>query len=898
MPEAIDWAGEIERRLNPLGLPPPREAEIVEELAIHLEQQYESLLAGGASAGESRRAALAGLSGMIAEMRSVEHTAAPESLGPGSTRRQGPLPEVWRDLRYAVRVLMKSPGFTTLALLSLALGIGGNAAIFSIVSAVLIRPLPYQDPARLVRAANDGYYPPGGLVALQQRSRTMELAGFSPGLELNLTGGGEAWRLAGCSVSANFFDVLGARAEIGRGYGLGDDHPGQDRLVVLSHATWQEKFGGDPAIIGRVISLGGVDRQIVGIMPPSFAFPDDTTQFWIPLHLDSRDPGAYWARGYMPVVGRMRAGATLLQAQRETQALTRQMVTLFPFPMPRNWNAQATVVPLQQFLAGSVRGRLVVLQCAAGLVLLIACVNVASLLLARAASRHKEFAIRAALGASRGRIARQLLTESLALALAGGALGIALAFAAFSFLKASLPSDTFGLAHIQIGWEALAFAGLLALATGMVFGLAPALSALRSDLAGAIKSGGRAAGTIRTRIRGMLIVGEVALAVMLAVGAGLLIKSLWRLAHENPGFEPEHILTVRVSANPSFCRQRSACISLFGELARRATDLPGVREAAAANTVPMAADVPSVPVAVEGHPYIPGHSMWPMFWAGAVTPSYFHLMHIPILAGRGFAGTDAETAAPVAIVSAATARRYWPGQNPIGKHIRPVFDGNWKTVVGVAADVRQYDLANHSPDFIKGALYMPYAQSVNNDRQIPAAMMLIVRTGGESAALPGRIRGLVRDLDPGVPVSELRSLDSVVADSARQPRSMAWLFAAFAGAALILAAIGTYGVVSYSTAQRTFEIGMRVTLGASRGSIFSMVLGQSVQLVAAGLGSGILASLALTRMLAAFLYGTTATDAVTFLAVSGLLIAVGLLAGYVPARRAAGVDPIAALRQE
>jgi putative ABC transport system permease protein len=508
-------------------------------------------------------------------------------------------------------------------------------------------------------------------------------------------------------------------------------------------------------------------------------------------------------------------------------------------------------------------------------------------------------AVRAALGASRGRIARQLLTESVTLALAGGALGIALALSAFSLLKLALPADTAGLSNAHMGWEAMLFASLLSLLTGLAFGLAPALSASRHDLAGTIKMGGqRAAGTARARMRSALIMGEVAVAVVLAVGAGLLIKSLWMLARVNPGFEPEHILTLRVSPNQSVCRDRAACIALFHELVRRTAEIPGVHGVAAANTIPMAADVPSIPVAVEGHPYVPGHTMWPMFWAGAVTPLYFHLMQIPILAGRGFADSDGEKSAPVVIVSAAMARRYWLGQNPIGKHIRPVFEANWRTVIGVAGDVRQYDLANHSPDYIRGAMYMPYPQSVTNERQLPAAMTLIVRTGGDPTALPGRIRGLVRDLNPDVPVSEIRTLESLVDASTQQSRSMTWLFITFAGAALLLAAIGTYGVVSYSTAQRTFEIGMRAALGASRRNIFGLVLGQSLRLAITGLIVGIIASVILTRMLAAFLYGTAATDPMTFLAVCGVLVTVALVAGYVPARRAASIDPSTALRVE
>jgi putative ABC transport system permease protein len=900
MPGSSTWHEEIRRRLEGLRLPPAREAEIVEELAQHLEDEYQRAATLGAGEAEARRQALAGLHDrrLLEGLHAVERTAT-EAVVPGKARGAGMVADLWQDVRYGTRMFAKNPGFTALAALSLALGIGGNAAMFSIVSAVLIRPLPYPESSRLVQASNTGFYPPGGLVALQEQSRTMDVAGCKPGIDLNLTGSGEAWRLTGSAASANLFTVLGVEAQLGRAFRGGDDRPGQDNIAILSDSLWRERFAGDPQAIGRHITLGGVDRQVVGIMPARFAFPDAATRFWIPLHLDPRDQNAYWAQNFMPVVARLRPGATLAQAQREIASLSRQMIALYPYPMGRNFNAKSTVVPLQEFLVTDLRSRLLVLQCAIGLVLLIACANVANLLLARAASRQKEMALRTALGAARGRIVRQLLTESVMLALAGGTVGVLLAGWGASALRLALPPGAAGWSDFRIGWQVLLLTGALSVVTGLCFGLAPALMVFGKDLAGILKLGGqRSSGSARAGFRNALIVAEVAVAVVLSVGAGLLIRSLWKLAQVNPGFRPQHILTLRISPNQSLCRERSACIALYDELLRRAQSIPLVSDAAAANTLPLSDTIPAIPVVVEGQPFKPTEQTAPLVWAGAVTPEYFRLMQIPILAGRGLTAADGEQAAPVIVVSAATAHRYWPGENPIGKHIRPVFQDAWRTVVGVAGDVRQYDLANRAPNFITGAMYMPYTQSVDSDRGLPAAMTLIVRTGGDPADVAGRIHELAGDLNPDVPVSEIRTMESLVDASTQQPRSMAWLFAAFAGIALLLAAVGAYGVVSWSTAQRTFEIGMRVALGAPRRTVFLLVLGQSLRLVTAGLALGVAASFALTRALAAFLYATASWDALTFCCVSALLLGVALLAGYFPARRAASVDPLIALRAE
>ena len=806
-----------------------------------------------------------------------------------------------QDTRYALRMLAKRPGFTAVATITLALGIGGNAAMFSLVDGVLLRPLQYSEPGRLVRIT--GYYPTGAVVALQELSRTMEVAAYSDkpenGSDFNLAGQGEAVHLAGSVVSANLFSVLGAGARLGRTFRPGEDRAGADRLAILSHALWRNKFASDPSVIGRVIKVNGVDRRVIGVMPPDFSFLIPGVQLWIPLHIDPTDPDASWGHGFMPAIGRLRPGATLEQARNEIRSMIAQIIPMFPYTIAQSWNADATVLPLQQDLVGDVRGKLLVLLGAVGIVLLMACVNVASLLLSQAAARGKEIALRAALGAARGRIVRQLLTESVVLALAGGGLGLGLAFSALSVLKTFLPADTPRLAEVGMDWQVFAFVAAISLVSGVAFGLAPALRASSQNLSESVKVGGRrSTDSVGINLRSGLIAAEVALAVVLVVAAGLLMKTLWRLMQVNPGFRGEHLLAVRVTPDASSCQDRAACVALYEELLRRAGEMTGVREVAASNTMPLIGEVPYVVAEMEEHPLREGEALAPLLWAGAVTPDYFHLMGISLITGREFADSDSEKSAGSVIVSAATARRYWPGENPVGKHIRMVWDNDWRTVVGVVSDVRQFNLADRPLDWLQGALYMPYPQSVGANQKLPTAMYLVARTSGEMAHYGRNIRDLVSSVNPNVPVGEVRTLKGIVSDSAAQPRSMMWLFVCFGGVAMLLAAIGTYGVVTYSTSQRTFEIGMRMALGASRGSVFRLVLGQSVKLVLTGLAVGVPAALALTRLLATFLYGVTPTDPLTFLAVGSLLVAIAAVAGYVPARGASKVDPMAALRCE
>jgi putative ABC transport system permease protein len=805
------------------------------------------------------------------------------------------LENLWQDLRHGCRTLARNPGFTAVAVVSLALGIGGNSAMFSIVNGVLLQPLPYPAPERLIRVT--GYYPKGALEVLRQDSRTMDIAGYQPGSEMNLTGQGEALRLEGATVSANFFSILGAQAGIGRTFEVGEDVPGRDRLAILSHALWQKKFGADPAIVGRMLAIDGVNREVVGVMPAGFGFPSFEEQLWVPLRMDSREAEDFWGKGFMPALGRLRPGANIAQAQNELRPLIARAITRFSYPMARTWNADAAVLSLQEDLVHDVRRKLILLLCAMGFVLLIACANVASLLLSRSVARAKEIALRVSLGASRGRLLRQLLTESVVLALAGGGLGLALTFLFLTVLKSALGAETPRLSEAAVDWRSLGFVALLAILSGLISGLVPALTASRVNLAGSIKTGGqRSRGGAGVRLRSSLVACEVALTVVLVAGAGLLIKSLWRLTQVNPGFQPEQILTVRISPSPSLCKERAACVAFYDELLRRVRSISGVSEVAAVNAIPLSTDVPAVVVDVEGHPRKPAENLAPTPWAGAITPDYFRMMRIPLLAGRAFSEADGLKAPGVVLVSASTARRYWPNENPVGKHIKTVWEQQWRTVVGVVADVRQYDLANHTPDWIKGTIYMPYPQATDLTEGIPATMNLLFRTTGDAGRAAMEVRQLAASVNPNVPVGEVRSMEAVVSTSTSQSRSIMWLFVAFAGSALILAAIGVYGVVSFSAAQRTYEIGVRVALGATRSSVFSMVLGQGLRLVLAGLAAGVVASLLVTRMLTTLLYGVAATDPVTFLGVGVLLIATAALAGYLPARKASRIDPLTALR--
>lgn len=805
------------------------------------------------------------------------------------------------DLRFAMRSLKRSPGFAIVAVLTLALGIGANSAIFSLVNGILLKPLAFAAPERLVSVAEssvDDVFPQGAVVAMQKNLRTMDVVGFSDIGGLNLTGVGEPVRLQGSAVSANLFSVLGVKPELGRSFRAGEDQPGQDNVVILSHELWEQKFGGDPNVIGKVIALEGTGRQIVGVMPAGFQLASAKVQFWIPLDLDSRNVGAYWGSGFMPVVGRLRRGVTMEQAQAEIRSSVPKLRGMFPWRMPDALWADAGVIPLEQGLVGDASAKLLILLSAVGLVLLIACANVANLLLARAAVRQREMAVRAALGASRWRICRQLLTESVLLGICGGAVGILLALNGLGWLKSILPADTPRLASVTIDWRVVTFTAAVAILAGVIFGLVPALHTSKIDLTESLKTGGQqaaAAGASR-RLRNALGVAEIAIAVVLVIGAGLLVRSLWLLAHVNPGFRTESIVTARVTPNEKFCAEFARCQNFYDGLIARLRAMPGVRDAAAASMVPLDFVNWGYAAEMEGHPYVPGQ-VAPTVLETAITPGYLRLMGIPLLQGRAFTEADSATgAASVALVTAATAKLYWPGESAVGKHIRPVFDKTWTTIVGVVGDVSEASLASKWPDWAGGSIYEPYG---NGRGKLPLTQMsIVVRTTGGQSGIAEGIRRAVAALNPDAPVSEMKTLSTIVSQSMAGPRSTMSLFAIFAGLALLLGIVGIYSVVSYSVAQRTAEIGVRMALGAQRRDVLRMILGEGARMALIGVGIGVAGAFAATRLMASLLYGVTASDPATFAAVAALLVIVTLGACYVPARRAMRLDPIKALRYE
>jgi putative ABC transport system permease protein len=803
-----------------------------------------------------------------------------------------------QEIRFGLRVLRKNPGFAAVAVLTLALGIGANSTIFSLVSGVLFRPLPYAQPEQLVSIRAS--YPRGAFVAMREQVHTMDVATYAEGHEFNLAGTGEPVRLTATLVSAELFSVLGANPELGRAFHPGEDAVGKDNFVVISHALWQNRFASDSSIVGRVIQIEGEGREVLGVMPADFRFPSSKTQIWLPLHNDPSNTLAYWAGDFMPVIARLRPNATIASAAAEIRLFQSHVGELFPFRMPPQWNADVAVLPLQSSLVADVRDRLLMLLAAVVLILLIACANVANLILSRAATREKEFGIRAALGAGRDRIVRQSLTESVLLGLIGGACGMLVANVGLLALKTTLPSDTPRLMDARIDWRVLLFTGGLSLLTGTIFGLAPALQSVRSGFTEVLKSGARESTlSASQRVRSSLAIAEIGLAALLIIAAGLLVRSFWALSHVNPGFRAEHVVTARITPNQSFCNDPSRCLAFYRNVLEQVRSRPGVSEVALVNTLPLNGRVSKRSLQIENLSSSTGEVILPLFWLHVVTPDYFRVMGIPLQSGRWFSQADESVNAAVAVLSAESAQRFWPGQDAVGKHIRFAGDTEWRTVVGVIGDVRDYDLQRTIPDYMRGTVYVPYNLKATGElRQIPSEMTIAVRTAESDSQVGTMLLAVVSVANPEIPVSELKTMRAVFVDAAATPASTASLFIAFAALALVLGMVGIYGVLAFLVSRRSREIGIRLAMGAQRQSVFWMVLKEGAKFYFAGVTLGLIGAFATTRLLASELYGVSALDPLTYVVVAVVMALVTILACCIPARRAMRVDPLVALRCE
>jgi predicted permease len=803
-----------------------------------------------------------------------------------------------QDVHFAARALSRRPAFLTITVITLALGIGANAAIFSIVDAALLKPLPYADPDRLVSVWPDGAMMPGVFVQVRDRTRTLSpIAGYSDGLAVSMTGTSEPARLVQSDVTSRFFDVLGVGAEVGRTFLDGEDQPGRDRIVVLGHALWQQEFGADPQVIGRSVRINGIARTVVGVMPSGFRFPTPAVDLWVPVSLDASPAniGPYWGTSHLNVIGRLRSDVSVRQAEQDVAVLVDRSRTSFPWRMADAWGKGVTVVPLDRKVVGDVGPMLLVLFGAVAVVLLIACVNVANLLLSRAAVREREMAIRASLGAGRGRIVRQLLTESVMLALLGGAVGIAVGAVGMRALLLLLPAGMPRITEVSIDGRVLAFTALTALLTGVCFGLAPALRATQPTLQTVLGATRNAGGSFaRRRLSEWLVVAQIGLGVVLVIGAGLLIKSFWRLHQVELGFRPEQVIAADIPI-PSFPSDTATrALAFFNAVLEQSRAIPGVRSAAVASVLPFGGSGSmqnSFAAEIEAHPQPPGAPA-PMLVRTVVSEDYFTTLGIPLLRGRGLTAGDREGTPAVTLVDDLTARRLWPNADAMGQRFRPVWMKPWMTVVGIVGTVKRDSLSSAG----EVSIYLPMSNT--GGFWFPTQMTLIVRADGDAPTIAARLRAAVAAVDPSVPVNAVRPLDDLVSTSAARARFTMVLLATFAAVALALGAVGIYGVIAFAVARRTREIGVRMALGARATDVLRMVLREGGVLVAAGVTLGIVGAFAGSRVLARFLFGVTPSDPSVFVAVPALLGLVAVGACLIPARRAARVDPMVALRGE
>jgi predicted permease len=804
-----------------------------------------------------------------------------------------------KDISYALRGLRKRPGFTLVALLTLALGIGANASIFSVVNAVLLQPLKFKDPDRLFIVWEDAAFAgfpqntpaPANFIDWKTQNRSFEdmaAIGFS---SFNLTGDGEPERLSAHSVTANLFPLLGVQPLLGRSFTIEEDQPGFNKVAILSYQLWQTRYGGVRDIINRQILLNGEKYTVIGVMPSDFQFLESYIRLWVPLALDQEEK-ANRGGHYLTVVARLKPVVSAAQAQADMSTLMTRIARDYPNET-FDGKLGAVVVPLREHLVGDSRGPLLVLLVAVAFVLLIACANVAGLLLARAIGRRREIALRVALGASRLRVVRQLLTESLLLALLGGAIGVLLANLSFAFLEKLVPATLTLSTHLGLDLKVLLFALGVSVITGVVFGLVPAIQTAKVDINEALKQSSTRA-TSGGKLRSGIIVFEVALAIVLLVGAGLLIQTLYRLFNQYSVLQPDKVLTLRTVLPRAKYGEPAKRITFYNQVLERIEHLPGVESAGYTTSVPLSWKggtsgfyPEGVTQPIPGMAYDANHRQ--------VSRDYLKTMQIPLLQGRHFTPQDNERSLPVVIVNETMARQYWPAQNALGRRLKlgdPNEDIPWLEVIGVVADVRQMGL----DEPVKAEMYLPYQQMTTHPWFMPRD--LAIRTSGDPAALVGAVRQIVREVDPDQPISNVATMSELLGEEAAQRRLGMLMLVAFSGLALLLAAIGIYGVLAYFVTQHTAEIGVRMALGASQRNILLMILRRGMSLTLLGVAVGLTAAFGMTRLMSSLLFEVRAVDPLTFVLAPVVIGLTSLGASLIPARRAIKVDPLVALRYE
>jgi putative ABC transport system permease protein len=897
-----DWKTEIRRRLASLKLEPKREAAIVEELANDLDDCYAAWLASGASEATAYQQTLAELQGsewLRRELGHFERQSKQEPILLGTNRRTTMIADLWQDLRFGARAILKQPAFTLIAVLTLALGIGANTAIFSVVNAVLLRPLPFKEPAALVtlweESARDGVakqrVAPGNYSDWKAQQTSFAQMAAIADSELNLTGNGEPEKLTGYAVMTEFLSLLGARPALGRDFTPNEGQPGAPKVALISHDFWQRRLGGERGALSKELLLNDEKYTVVGVMPAGFQFLNPEASFWVPAVW--RPQMLAYRRGhYLTVIARLKPGVTQTQAQADLGAIMEQTRRAYP---EETGKLGVLVEPLHAHLVGDAQRSLLLLLAGVGCVLLIACANLAGLLLARAARRRREIAVRSALGAGRARIVRQLLTESILLAIAGGLGGLLVAQWSFAVLQQLIPANLSLTAALHLDWRMLAYTLALALVTGLLFGLAPAWQAAHVNVNEVLKqSGGRTSAGHHRWQRGM-VVAQVALTLVLLIGAGLLLRTFYRLRGLDVGFRADNVLTAQIRLPRNKYLDHTKREAFYQQTLERVRALPGVVSAGYTSNLPLVWMSGIYQLEIEGRAPQPGLIRDAVH--RQVSADYLKTIGIPLRQGRYFDEGDTLANPLVVVINETLARRDWPNENPLGRRIR-LSDGadyrgeQWLTVVGVVADAKQ----NGLEAAVKPEMYLPSSQVTYNYFSIPS--WLVVRTTAAPLHLAEAVRRAVFAIAPDLPLSGISTMEARLAEQTAQRRFAMTLLTGFAVLSLLLAALGIYGVLSYFVAQQTSEIGVRVALGAQASDVLRLVLSRGMTPVQAGIVLGLLSALALTRLMDKLLFGVSATDPLTFTSVALLLTLVAFVACWIPARRATRVDPLIALRHE